>query len=246
MATRGLRPQGRRQAVSKSSAQMGRRETGALFSFRPRLPVVPQMRLTVRRLLRQPFGLIRGFRHGNAQMSDGRDCRFRSWVSAATISACWSSNPRARSCTGRSISGVTLFDTADVYGNRGGSEEQLGAILGSRRKDIVLATKFGMQMDDAGVKSGASRRYIFAAVEASLKRLQTDWIDLYQVHRPDGKRRSMNRSRRSTISFARARCAISAARISRLAGRGRAVDRARPPVPRFRVGAGRIQPRRAR
>jgi aryl-alcohol dehydrogenase-like predicted oxidoreductase len=83
--------------------------------------------------------------------------------------------------------GVTLFDTADVYGNRGGSEEQLGTILGSRRKDIVLATKFGMQMDDSGVKSGASRRYIFAAVEASLKRLQTDWIDLYQVHRPDGK-----------------------------------------------------------
>ncbi|MGD0865971.1 MAG: aldo/keto reductase [Rhizomicrobium sp.] len=83
--------------------------------------------------------------------------------------------------------GVTLFDTADVYGNRGGSEEQLGAILGLRRKDIVLATKFAMQMDDSGARSGASRRYIFAAVEASLKRLQTDWIDLYQVHQPDRK-----------------------------------------------------------
>ncbi|HEX3675026.1 MAG TPA: aldo/keto reductase [Rhizomicrobium sp.] len=81
--------------------------------------------------------------------------------------------------------GVTLFDTADVYGNRGGSEEQLGAILGPRRKDIVLATKFGMPMDEAGVKSGASRRYIVAAVEASLTRLKTDWIDLYQLHRPD-------------------------------------------------------------
>jgi aryl-alcohol dehydrogenase-like predicted oxidoreductase len=84
-------------------------------------------------------------------------------------------------------SGITLFDTADVYGNRGGSEEQLGTILGPRRKDVVLATKFGMQMDDAGVKSGASRRYIVAAVEDSLTRLKTDWIDLYQVHRPDPK-----------------------------------------------------------
>jgi aryl-alcohol dehydrogenase-like predicted oxidoreductase len=79
--------------------------------------------------------------------------------------------------------GVTLFDTADVYGNRGGSEEQLGAILGSRRKDIVLATKFGMPMDDA--KKGASRRYIVEALEASLRRLKTDWIDLYQLHQPD-------------------------------------------------------------
>jgi aryl-alcohol dehydrogenase-like predicted oxidoreductase len=83
--------------------------------------------------------------------------------------------------------GITLFDTADIYGDRGGSEEQLGAILGGHRKDIVLATKFGMPMDDAGTKSGASRRYIIAAVEESLRRLQTDWIDLYQVHQPDAK-----------------------------------------------------------
>ncbi len=81
--------------------------------------------------------------------------------------------------------GITLLDTADVYGNRGGSEEQLGAILGPRRKDIVLATKFGMAMDDAGIMAGASRRYITQAVEASLTRLKTDWIDLYQLHRPD-------------------------------------------------------------
>jgi len=81
--------------------------------------------------------------------------------------------------------GVTLFDTADVYGNRGGSEEQLGEILGARRKDIVLATKFGMAMDEAGTKSGSSAAYIRAACEASLKRLKTDWIDLYQQHRPD-------------------------------------------------------------
>jgi aryl-alcohol dehydrogenase-like predicted oxidoreductase len=83
--------------------------------------------------------------------------------------------------------GITLFDTADTYGNKGGSEEILGTILGSRRKDIVLATKFGMPMDDAGMLQGASRRYIMHAVEASLKRLKTDWIDLYQLHRPDPK-----------------------------------------------------------
>src|SRR5690349_3190594 len=83
--------------------------------------------------------------------------------------------------------GITLFDTADVYGNRGGSESQLGEILGPRRKDIVLATKFAMPMDDAGAKSGGSRGYIMEAVEASLKRLRTDWIDLYQMHRPDPK-----------------------------------------------------------
>src|SRR3954453_23436063 len=81
--------------------------------------------------------------------------------------------------------GVTLFDTADIYGERGGSEEALGAILGERRKDIVLATKFGGPMDDAGRLKGASRRYIHAAVEASLRRLKTDWIDLYQLHFPD-------------------------------------------------------------
>src|SRR4051795_8093907 len=80
--------------------------------------------------------------------------------------------------------GITLFDTADMYGGRGGSETVLGQVLGDRRKDIVLATKFGMAMDE-GEKKGASRRYIMAAVEASLKRLRTDWIDLYQQHRHD-------------------------------------------------------------
>lgn len=79
--------------------------------------------------------------------------------------------------------GVTLFDTADVYGNRGGSEEFLGRIIGARRKDVVLATKFGIAMGQG--MQGASRRYIMQAVEASLKRLRTDWIDLYQYHRPD-------------------------------------------------------------
>ncbi len=81
--------------------------------------------------------------------------------------------------------GITLFDTADVYGNRGGSETCMGEVLGDRRKDIVLATKFAMQMDDAGVKKGASRFYIMKAVEDSLKRLKTDYIDLYQQHAYD-------------------------------------------------------------
>ncbi len=83
--------------------------------------------------------------------------------------------------------GITLFDTSDNYGNRGGSERFLGEVLGARRNDIVLASKFGMQMDDAGTMMGASRRYIMSAVEASLKRLKTDWLDLYQLHQPDAK-----------------------------------------------------------
>ena len=83
--------------------------------------------------------------------------------------------------------GVNLIDTADSYGNRGGSEEELGRILGDKRKHIVLATKFGLPMDDAGTLRGASRRYIMHAVDASLKRLRTDWIDLYQLHRPDDR-----------------------------------------------------------
>lgn len=81
--------------------------------------------------------------------------------------------------------GITLFDTADTYGNRGGSESQLGDILGARRNDIVLATKFGMPMDDEGRLAGGSRRYLMSAVEQSLRRLRTDRIDLYQLHQPD-------------------------------------------------------------
>ncbi len=81
--------------------------------------------------------------------------------------------------------GITFFDTADVYGRRGGSETALGKYLGARRKDIVIASKFGSPMDDAGAMQGASRRYMMSAVEASLKRLNTDWIDIYQLHRFD-------------------------------------------------------------
>jgi aryl-alcohol dehydrogenase-like predicted oxidoreductase len=83
--------------------------------------------------------------------------------------------------------GITLFDTADVYArpHRGRSEEYLGEILGPRRQDVVLATKFGGQMSDDGRLKGGSRRYVMQAAEASLRRLKTDWIDLYQFHRPD-------------------------------------------------------------
>jgi aryl-alcohol dehydrogenase-like predicted oxidoreductase len=81
--------------------------------------------------------------------------------------------------------GITLIDTADTYGNRGASESILGECLGDRRKDIVLATKCGLPMDEAGLLQGASRRYILSAAEASLRRLHTDWIDLYIIHRPD-------------------------------------------------------------
>ncbi|HXP04144.1 MAG TPA: aldo/keto reductase [Stellaceae bacterium] len=81
--------------------------------------------------------------------------------------------------------GITLFDNADTYGERGGAEEYLGKILGDRRKDIVLATKFGRPMDASGKLQGASRRYIIEACEASLRRLQTDYIDLYWQHIED-------------------------------------------------------------
>nr|WP_204920390.1 aldo/keto reductase [Microlunatus panaciterrae] len=84
--------------------------------------------------------------------------------------------------------GITLFDTADVYGNAGGSETLLGKALGSRRGEVIIATKFGSDMrgangPDWGVRG--SRRYIRLAVESSLRRLGTDWIDLYQMHTPD-------------------------------------------------------------
>ena len=81
--------------------------------------------------------------------------------------------------------GITLFDTANIYGGQGKSEEFLGKALGSRRQDVVLATKFAGKMGDGPMQSGASRRNIVSAVEASLRRLNTDYIDLYQVHFPD-------------------------------------------------------------
>jgi len=81
--------------------------------------------------------------------------------------------------------GINHFDTADIYGNRGKSEEYLGVALGSRRKDIVLVTKFGKPMSDSPPPNRGSRAYVASAVDASLKRLKTDWIDLLFMHEPD-------------------------------------------------------------
>jgi aryl-alcohol dehydrogenase-like predicted oxidoreductase len=85
--------------------------------------------------------------------------------------------------------GITLFDTADIYGTpHGASEETLGAALKGRRDEIVLATKFGMDMEGLNgndFSARGSRRYIVRALEASLRRLETDYIDLYQMHAPD-------------------------------------------------------------
>src|SRR3954468_24658567 len=80
--------------------------------------------------------------------------------------------------------GITFFDTADIYGGTK-SEEFLGKALGKRRGDIVHATKFGMRIGDDDRRKGGSRRWIMRAVEDSLTRLKTDWIDLYQFHQPD-------------------------------------------------------------
>jgi aryl-alcohol dehydrogenase-like predicted oxidoreductase len=85
--------------------------------------------------------------------------------------------------------GITLFDTAEMYGKDGGSELALGEVLAGRRDKVVLATKFGHQKVDMGYGPGAGakggRGYIRLAVEKSLRRLRTDYIDLYQLHTPD-------------------------------------------------------------
>jgi aryl-alcohol dehydrogenase-like predicted oxidoreductase len=81
--------------------------------------------------------------------------------------------------------GVTLFDTADIYGPAGVSEEYLGRALEGHREEVVIATKFVGPMGGGPLMRGASRRYVLQAVEASLRRLGTDHIDLYQVHFPD-------------------------------------------------------------
>lgn len=86
--------------------------------------------------------------------------------------------------------GVTFIDTADVYGRgsddgTGGSEGQLGRLLAGRRSRFVLATKFCLPMSESPLERGASRRWIVAEAENSLRRLRTDYIDLYQIHYPD-------------------------------------------------------------
>ena len=84
--------------------------------------------------------------------------------------------------------GINFFDTADIYGDRGKSEVWLGRALGKRRQEVVIATKFAGPMSSSRRDmQGGSRRYVHAAVEASLQRLGTDYIDLYQMHFPDAK-----------------------------------------------------------
>lgn len=112
------------------------------------------------------------------------------WVSAVGI-GCNNFGAKCDEAATRAVvhacldAGISLFDTADMYGNRGGSETLLGRILGHHRKDIVLASKFGLPMGEGPYLNGAGRHYIMRAVEDSLRRLRTDHLDLYQVHRPD-------------------------------------------------------------
>ena len=112
------------------------------------------------------------------------------WVSAVGI-GCNNFGAKCDEAATRAVvhacldAGITLFDTADMYGNRGGSETLLGRIFGHHRKDIVLASKFGLPMGEGPYLNGAGRHYIMRAVEDSLRRLRTDHLDLYQVHRPD-------------------------------------------------------------
>ncbi len=81
--------------------------------------------------------------------------------------------------------GINFFDTADVYGHQGLSEEYLGRALKGARQQAVIGTKFSSPMGEGPMRAGGSRRYIYEAVAASLRRLETDYIDLYQMHYPD-------------------------------------------------------------
>ena len=126
--------------------------------------------------------------------------------------------------------GITLFDTADIYGSEpGASEKLLGRALGRRRDDVVVATKFGMDMrgangPDWGVRG--SRRYIRRAVEASLRRLGTDWIDLYQMHQPDPRHADRGDPGGAARAGRRGQGALRRQlELHRLAGRRRRLDR---------------------
>ena len=81
--------------------------------------------------------------------------------------------------------GITLFDTADIYGGEGRSEQYLGNAIKGKRENVIIATKFAGDMGEGPMKRGGSRKYIIEAVEDSLRRLDTDYIDLYQMHFPD-------------------------------------------------------------
>ena len=123
----------------------------------------------------------------NSAIWGSRGCACRRSGSAATISAGASISPRRKgSCTRRSTSASPFLTRPTPMATRAAIPKPISAgSSGDRRKDIVLATKFARPMDGSGRFEGASRRYIMAEVEASLRRLQTDWIDLYQQHQPD-------------------------------------------------------------
>lgn len=81
--------------------------------------------------------------------------------------------------------GVNFIDTADIYGKRGRSEEYIGKALKGKRDKVIILSKFGMVMGDGPNEKGGSRYHVMRAVEASLRRLQTDYLDVYLLHRPD-------------------------------------------------------------
>ena len=110
--------------------------------------------------------------------------------------------------------GINFIDTADAYSD-GESEVIVGNALRGRRDDVIVSTKGYFPMGEGRNRGGTSRRWLVRAVDDSLRRLQTDWIDLYQVHRFDRQRRSKRRWACSPISSATARFARSAARRSR-------------------------------
>lgn len=111
---------------------------------------------------------------------------FGSGSGSKPTDAVWKTGQQeADALVGRSLdAGINLFDTADMYAD-GQSESMLGKTLGKRRKDVVISTKIGFRSGDAVIHAGASYRYILAVAEASLRRLQTDYIDLLSIHKPD-------------------------------------------------------------
>ena len=144
--------------------------------------------------------------------------------------------------------GINFIDTADVYG-QGESEEIVGkALAGGRRDDVILATKFHNPMGEDPNQQGNSRRWIVRAVEDSLRRLDTDWIDLYQVHRLDPRHRHRGDARRAHRPRAAGQGPLH--RLLDLPGqpdRRGAVGRARPPPAALRHRAAAVldpRPRR--
>jgi len=98
----------------------------------------------------------------------------------------WADEPTSIAVINRALDlGVNFIDTADMYGGGGVSEELVGKAVKSRRSQVIITTKFGFPMGDNPNDKGGSRYYIMKAIDASLRRLQTDYIDLYLMHLPD-------------------------------------------------------------